>query len=621
MAVAESEAGRPVMIYDGDCGFCVRWIERWRRITLGRIDYEPYQTAASRYPSIDPRAFGRAVHLIEPGGHVTRGAAAVFRALWLAAQRRWPWWAYENVRGFAAVTETVYNAIARHRTAADRVDRLLLGRGVEPTSYQLTRQIFLRLLAVVYAIAFISLWVQIDGLVGSHGIMPVHSFLKAIGAQVGPERFWELPTLVWLNSSDSFLHVLCGGGVAAAMLIIAGIAQLPALVAAFAFYLSLAIAGQDFLSFQWDSLLLEAGFLAIFFAPWQLWRRGPEPSRIILWMLRWLLFRLMFMSGVVKLSSGDLTWHAWTALRYHYMTQPLPTWTSWYFYQAPAWFATFSCGVVFFCELIVPFLICGPRRVRILAMWILIPFQCLIAGTGNYGFFNILAIVLCLLLPDDAFWRWLLRRKPAPEREIARARLRWPFWITAPLSILLLMVTVPICISAFGWEISWPQTVVHLDEWLEPAHIVSRYGLFAIMTTQLPEIEIEGSNDEVVWKPYVFKWRPGDVNEAPRFTTPHMPRLDWQMWFAANDPETEPWVLMFMRRILLGSQPVLDLLRSDPFPEHPPKYLRAVRYDYHFTDKAQRRESGAWWRRERLGIYAELSADEVGASESAPFSP
>ena len=595
------------MLYDGGCPFCCRWIERWRRITGDSVDYRPYQQAAAQFPQIQYESVGRAVHLVEPDGRTSRAAAAVFRAFELANAHRWLAWSYQHIPGFAAVADCGYAAIAAHRNAADRIDLLLIGPSTQPQAYRLTQQIFLRMLGVIYAIAFLSLWVQIDGLIGSGGILPISRYLAAAQSVMGDERYRLLPTLCWLNPGDGFLHFLCGGGVAAALLVVCGLAQLPALVLMWAFYLSLTVAGQDFLGFQWDSLLLEAGFLAIFFASWRLWP-GPrrEPSHIVLWLLRWLLFRVMFMSGVVKLASGDASWRAWTAMRYHYETQPLPTWIGWYFFQFPTWFQTFSCGVVFLAELVIPLLIFGPRRIRLIAFWAIIVFQLLILATGNYGFFNLLTIVLCFLLPDDTFWRWLLRLKAVREIAVSSPWLRRS--VHGIVAIILLSVTIPICVDAFGVEINWPLPISKLDGWIEPFRIANGYGLFAIMTTQRPEILIEGSDDGATWKTYSFKWKPGDVNRAPAFVIPHMPRLDWQMWFAALEgPSSSPWIVPFLDRLLAGSPAVLRLLENNPFPDHPPQYVRAVLYDYHFTTRATRRITGAWWRRQAIGIFYQAS--------------
>jgi hypothetical protein len=309
------------------------------------------------------------------------------------------------------------------------------------------------------------------------------------------------------------------------------------------------------------------------------------------------------MSGVVKLASRDPSWRSWTALRFHYMTQPLPTWVSWYFFQLPTWFQTISCGVVFLAELVIPFLCFGPRRIRLVAFWATIFFQLLIAATGNYGFFNLLTIVLCCTLPDDRFWRWLLRRAAQPRTVFPPPR--WRAWITLPISAILLSLTIPICIEAFGISIPLPSPLATLANYVEPFGIANGYGLFRVMSTERPEIIVEGSDDGVNWKPYDFKWKPGDIYRRPEFMMPHMPRLDWQMWFPffPADAASNPWFVSFLQRLQEGSPPVLKLLQGNPFPEHPPKFIRAVLYDYQMTDFATRRSTGAWWKRKEMGIY------------------
>jgi lipase maturation factor 1 len=610
--MAEASDDRPVMLYDGKCAFCRRWVGRWQSMTGDAVRYEPFQEVGEKIAGIDALDLGRAVHLVESDGSISRGAKAVFRALEIGGSNRWLKWAYERVDGFKGAADAIYGTVSAHREAADRIDLLLIGPGTEATTYRLTRQIFLRLLGAVYVIAFVSLWVQIDGLIGSPGILPTHSYLDEVAAYLGADKFWRAPTLCWFNSSDAFLHGLCAAGTVAGGLIILGLVQLPALVAAFLCYLSLAIVGQDFLEFQWDSLLLEAGFIAIFFSPpriWAGWGSLDEPSRAILWLTRWLVFRVMFMSGVVKLASGDVSWRALTAMRFHYETQPLPTWTSWYFFQLSTWFQTFSCVVVFMAELGVPLLIFTPRRPRILAFWGIAIFQSLIAATGNYGFFNLLTVVLCCVLPDDAFWRWLFRRSK-PAAIVRRGGGVVGRWAMRGVAALLFLISVPYFVGAFGVEAPNILPLRAIERWTEPWRIVNGYGLFAIMTTTRPQLTVEGSDDGVNWKEYVFKWNPGDVNRRPEFMAPHMPRLDWQMWFAAlGDESSNPWIANFLARLLDGSPAVLGLLQSNPFPDHPPRFVRAVLYDYRFTNRQIRRETGAWWVRERTGVYYQLQRD------------
>src|SRR5207302_10802911 len=297
---------KPLVIWDGECHFCRRWIERWKEITRGEVDYEASQQIGDRFPEIPRGQFERSVILIEPNGSVYFGAAAAFRALRCRSSKRWLAWSYYHVPGFAPITETFYKFISMNRRFASAMTRLLWGDDVRPPKYFWARRWFLRALGLIFMIAFVSLWAQVDGLIGSNGITPVREFLPAARAQLGDRALSILPTLCWFNSSDAFLHFLCGGGVALSLLLILGIAPALSLVGLVMFYLSLTIAGQTFLSFQWDILLIETGFLAIFLAPWRLWwtKANEAPiSRAAIFLLKILLFKLMVMSGVVKLTS------------------------------------------------------------------------------------------------------------------------------------------------------------------------------------------------------------------------------------------------------------------------------------------------------------------------------
>jgi hypothetical protein len=334
----------------------------------------------------------------------------------------------------------------------------------------------------------------------------------------------------------------------------------------------------------------------------------------------------MFMSGVVKLASGDPTWRALTAMRYHYWTQPLPTPLAWYMAQLPARFQSFSTAVVLAVELGVPFLIWFPRRARLLAAGILILFQVLIMLTGNYAFFNLLTIALCLWLVDDRRLMRGLRDKCGATsatlslqtreqqgwatRFVARAQRRWlepthsvpKVAIGTGVCILILFVSIG---EVTGPILHWrpPGSDVALGT-LAPFEIVNSYGLFAVMTTKRMEIVIEGSNDGANWQAYEFEYKPGDVKRAPRWAEPHQPRLDWQMWFAAlGNYQQNPWLLRFMLRLLQDSPQVTRLLARNPFAKAPPTYVRALVYEYRFTSWTERRATGAWWKREYRGVY------------------
>ena len=623
---------KPLLIFDGDCHFCRRWIERWRELTAGAVEYAPYQEVAGRFPEIPREAFEHAVQFIETDGTVFSAAEAVFRSLGHKRSRKWMIRCYERVPGCAIITEAAYRAVARHRRTSSFFTRLLWGEDVRQPTYIKSRRWFLRSLGCVYLIAFLSLWMQLDGLIGEHGILPVAQYLPAAREHLGGNALFLLPTLCWFNSSDAFLHFLCGAGAITSILLIAGFLPVVSLILLFVFYLSLTIAGQTFLSFQWDILLLETGFLAIFFAPFR-WRltggRDAPISRVGHFLLKLLLFKLMVMSGVVKLTSGDdswgwidhsFHWGALTALDYHYWSQPLPTIFAWWADKHPEWFKHFSVAFCLFVEIIVPLFIWAPRRLRLLACGLLIFLQIAIASTGNYCFFNLLTIALCLLLVDDAFWprnRSLVGRDSVEPAHLApmignlgSTESRPTVWANAYriTAVAVLLVTLPLngalIFSAFKPDTIWRGPIGTLYDYLAPFRVVNGYGLFRVMTKSRPEIILEGSADGVDWLPYEFKWKPGDVNQPPHWVAPHQPRLDWQMWFAAlGTYRQNQWFVRLAASLLENNPNVTGLLAHNPFPNDPPRYVRATLYDYHFTSWDEHKTTGAWWKRERQSEY------------------
>jgi predicted DCC family thiol-disulfide oxidoreductase YuxK len=609
---------KPLLIWDGKCDFCRLWIERWREITAGKVNYAPYQEVADRFPEISREDFTRAMAFIEPDGETFFAAEAVYRSLRYRSSRRWLAWSYDHAPGFAAISEIAYKFVARHRGLGSTFTRLLWGKDVRPPTYFWAQRWFLRALGLAYLIAFVSLWVQVDGLVGSNGVSPLNQFLPAVYERFGSSAYSLLPTLCWFTASNGFLNFLCGGGVVLSLLLILGIAPALSLVVLFVFYLSLTIAGQTFLSFQWDILLLETGFLLIFLAPWRLWptRKRQQPvSRAALFLLKFLLFKLMLMSGVVKLTSGDDCWWNLTALDYHYWSQPLPTVFAWWADKSPEWFKHFSVAFCLVVEIIVPFLIWAPRRPRLIAAGLMIFLQLVIALTGNYCFFNLLTIALCLLLIDDSVAASLcrgvvLRRVPdtATQRRGYNCAMPLPDQLRSYAAIAVIVLTLPInawlIFTGFKPGADWPRPLVAIYGRLQAFRIVNGYGLFRVMTKDRDEIVIEGSADGIDWLPYEFKWKPGDVMRAPGWCAPHQPRLDWQMWFAALGSYREnPWFVRLIVRLLEGSQDVSRLLAKNPFPHDPPRYIRAMFYRYRFTTLRERRETGAWWKREQLQEY------------------
>lgn len=479
------------------------------------------------------------------------------------------------------------------------------------SSYVLTRWVLLRSLGAVYLIAFVSLWVQVKGLIGSQGILPAPQFLDFVRHYAGVERYRVVPTVFWIASSDAALKLVCAAGTVAACLLILNVAPVVCLIVLWILYLSLVSVGQDFLSFQWDVLLLEAGLLAILVAP-----GGLLPGRAVqaavsplIWVLLWwLVFRLSFQSGIVKWTWGDPVWRDLTALDYHFYTQPLPTWTAWYAQRLPELMKKSMVVTTYVLEIAAPLLIFGPRSLRLVACGAIVLMQLSIFATGNYTFFNLLTIVLALVLIDDQIWVHVL-----PDRVVHSLEVVAPAQPGVALAIRVLCTVVVLFVSSVKfWQGLTPRAefspaLRRLVAWAEPLRSINSYGLFRVMTTSRHEIIIEGSSDGVTWKPYVFRYKPGDVGRRPRFVEPHQPRLDWQMWFAAlSRPELVPWFQAFELRLLEGDRDVLRLLETNPFPAGPPRYLRAQLYDYRFTTPAERRETGAWWARTPIGEYGSM---------------
>ena len=465
---------------------------------------------------------------------------------------------------------------------------------------------FLRLLGFVYIVALWSLSRQVAGLIGSEGILPAHAYMDSarafVAAQhIGLDRYRLLPTLCWISASDVFLRALTVAGVGLGALLMAGV--LPAVVLPLLWidYLSLSVVAREFLSYQWDALLLEAGLLAIFVAPLVVVERARSPvapPRLGVWLMLWLVFRLMFGSGVVKLASGDPTWPNLTAMTFHYETQPIPTPLAWYADQLPLWFQKASTAATLAIELIAPFFIAGPRLLRTIACALLVALQLLIALTGNYAFFNILSASLCLyvLADRERVVAGRLFQSGRPVQHVRDALL-------VGVAIVVVPISATMFVTRMGIALPLDPLLAPVADVIEPLRSVNTYGLFAVMTPTRPEIVVEGSNDGERWDPYEFAYKAGDVRRPPPWVAPHQPRLDWQMWFAAlGDASGEPWFRRFCQRLVAGAPDVLRLMAHDPFDGRRPRFVRAVLYQYRYAPADEHRR-GIWWRRERLGDY------------------
>ena len=537
---------RPLLVYDGDCGFCAYWARYWQKLTGDRVEYRPYQEVAARYPAISQADFQRAVQFIAPDGHHASAAEASFLTLSHARGKGFWLALYRNLPGFATVSELAYAFIAAHRPAFFRVSLLLWGRNHEPPRYDLVSFLFLRLLGLVYLSAFVSFAVQAQGLIGSHGILPVAELVDGLAGRLGPERFFLMPMVFWLNDSDVAIQAVCWAGAGLSLLLVFNLFAAAEPVSAVC-ALSLAVLRRANLH------ELPVGHVP---AGNRVCRISDEPRHIAGHLaLRWLLFRFMFMSGVVKLLSGDPNWWNLSALSYHFLTQPLPTPLAWYAAQLPPGALKFATGGTFFVELILPFLIFCPRRLRFLSAFGILLLQGCILITGNYNWFNLQTMLLCLPLFDDAAVREILPRRLVrllQSRAENQAPRRAVTVVVSAVAVLIVFCSLVQMDERFGG--SPPEAAQAVDDLIEPLHIVSAYGLFAVMTTERDEIVIEGSNDGAEWREYEFRYKPGDVARRPRWNIPHQPRLDWQMWFAALDDPQRPAVVFAFPRTVAGER-------------------------------------------------------------------
>jgi lipase maturation factor 1 len=476
------------------------------------------------------------------------------------------------------------------------------------TDRLIPRWIVLRALGLIYCSAFISLLFQIRGLMGPAGILPAGRYLQAVAQSFGPVvRLWFAPTLLWLGSGSHMLMAMCWAGLAASLLLTLNLWPRAMLWICFLCFLSFVSAAQDFSGYQSDGMLLEAGFLALFFAPPGLRPRlGAQhpPSRASLFLLQWEWFRIYFESGLVKLLSGDEQWRHLTAMDEYYQNGPLPTWVGWYIQHLPHWFHWATAFSTLALELVIVWMLLLPRRWRIVCFFIVTPWQVGVILTANYTFLNYLVLVLGFLLLDDRFFSHWVR----PTSQPASAK-RAPVWLTrlgiAVSAVLLSLVgyvtTVQLTSMVFG-RLPLPMQPVTM---LEPFRIANQYGLFAVMTRGRYEIEFQGSCDGQVWTAYPFRFKPQALDRAPGIYAPYQPRFEWNLWFASLGAwQQNPLVPRTEERLLTNDPDVLALFSGNPFPGSPPLQVRAVLWQYWFTSMEQKRATGNWWTRKLLGVYA-----------------
>ncbi|WP_253716023.1 lipase maturation factor family protein [Bdellovibrio bacteriovorus] len=468
-------------------------------------------------------------------------------------------------------------------------------------------------LSLSYFIAFLSLLPQVLGLFGREGLLSIDHFLNILDKEMRAERFFHLPSVFWLGSSDMTLKAVCFIGMTAASLSFLGFSQSIMLAICFVCYLSFVSCGQVFLSYQWDSLLLEFGFLGLFFAPleWEWLPLGTHLVQPLIYFLAlFLLFKLMFLSGVAKLVSKDTTWRNFTALNFHYWTQPLPTPLAYFASKLPPAIQKISVAMMFVIELVFPFLIWYPGPWQTAAVIGFVGLQVLIAATGNYGFFNLITLGLSLSVLPDSTWGFKIGW-------VEKEMIAWwatliPLMVVGPSSVFWIYKSLFEKSKVMDFLLPWMRA-------LYPFRISNPYGLFAIMTRTRPEIVMEGSDDEVNWKEYQFNHKVTSLKKMPTVVAPHQPRLDWQMWFAALETFNDNlWLQNLVTRIFQKSQDVLALLGENPFPQSPPKFIRFLRYEYEFSKWDELRENRQWWKRKLVGPYGPLFERDDFSEEETP---
>ena len=498
------------------------------------------------------------------------------------------------------------------------ISERLFGPGTDSPGYLAARWMFLRALGLIFFSAFYSLIFQIRGLIGPRGILPASDYLVEVARSLGGWRVWFAPSVLWWSASNRALVALCVVGIVASLLLFLNIAPRGALVICLIAFVSFISTAQDFASYQSDGMLLEAGFISLFFAPvgWRPgWGVADPPSRASRVLLIWLMFRIYFESGIAKILGHDPEWRNLTAMDQYYQNGPLPTWIAWYAHHLPHWFHAASAALTLALELVLIFAIFLPRRFRSAIFFVITFWQVGIILTGNYAFLNYIVLVLGFLLLDDRFLAPLfpasLRVSVAsgestaaiappdePREWHGKVRL-WTqafflTWIFYATTALLLAMVIP--------QLPLPMFPVRA---LEPFRVANEFGLFAVMTRERYEIEFQGSRDGKTWTPYPFRYKPQDVHAAPRIYAPYQPRFDWNLWFASlGNWRQYPFVLQVEQRLLVNQPDVLALFAGNPFSDRPPEQIRAVLWQYWFSDWNEKRTQGLWWRREQIGLYA-----------------
>ncbi len=460
----------------------------------------------------------------------------------------------------------------------------------DPENYTLAAHVLPRLLGFIYFFAIGAFIFQIKSLLGKEGILPVSEYLSYFSKYSPKARYYYIPSLFWLSSSDCALLGVVFLGTSISIFLMLGIYPALCLIILFILYLSIVSVGQDFLSFGWESFLLEITFYTFLIS------LTPIPNTLCWININFLLFRFHVQAGTIKFQSRDPCWRDMTGASFHYESQPLPTAWAWYVHKLPLSLHKMSTFMMFVCECIVPFGLFLTEEIRAFSGILLITLQIAFWLTGNFSYLNHMTAVFCIICFSNHYLAWL-----NPDIQNHPSSLLSDMFLTVIGTLFFSLQIVRLWQHFHRYR---NPLTVWLDR-LSPFHLVNRYGLFAIMTKQRIEIIIEGSEDGDVWKEYLLSYKPSEITRRPRRISPYQPRIDWQMWFLPfDDFESATWFQKFLYHLLKGSPEVLKLIRHNPFPEKPPKYIRAVMYDYHFSTRKQKKELGWWWQRQWIGPFS-----------------
>jgi hypothetical protein len=486
-------------------------------------------------------------------------------------------------------------------------------RAAPADTYWLTRFVLLRWMGFVYVIAFYVAAKQLAALVGADGLTPASLFFHRISEHLGGSwyGFMALPSIFWWNCSDTWLRVVPWIGVALSCVVLAGYANALMMAVLWVFYMSIVHVGQDWYGYGWEIQMCETGFLAIFLCP--LLDARPFPLRPPPWQIiiffRWLIVRVMLGSALIKLR-GDSCWHDLSALYYHFETQPIPNPISRWFHFLPHPVLQFGVIWTFVVELGAPWFCFGPRWGRYIAGALIISFQLTLIVSGNLSFFNWLTILPALACFDDRFWRWIaptFLTSYAVEAQLSAKPSRAMNGVVWAVTALLAVLSIQPMLNLLS-----PNQAMNTS--YDPLHLVNTYGAFGTVGRERPVIIFEGTDSAdpaaaTDWKEYPYVGSPWDPKLTPPFIAPYQPHLDWQLWFAAMATYREyPWTLNLVWKLLHNDPAMLGLFAGNPFPDQPPRYVRAVLYIYHFAKPGN--PEHVWWTRERLGLWLPaLSAD------------